>query len=134
MASTFIEGYLATITIGGVAYELYAARAEMDLEQEAMENTHLSDRNHTQLPGLQGGTISVELHAATEFANAINTAYDGRAQLAFVFRIGDLTKDAGSRAGDALIESFTQAGAADDEWDMTLQLIITGPTIYTAPV
>ena len=134
MAPTFIEGYLATVTIGGVSYNLYSARAEMDLEQDAMENTHLSDRNRTSLPGLQGGTINCDLHAATEFAAAINAAYDDRAELAFVFRIGDGTKDAGQRTGVALIESFTQTGAADDEWDMTLQLIISGATNYTAPV
>lgn len=135
MAPTYIEGYLATITVGGVTYSTYASRAGLSLTQEPLQNTHLTDRNHTFLPGLQGGSLAVDLHMATEFANAINTAYDDRATLAFSFRPGALgTKDAGQRDGFAVIEDFTQEGTGDGEWDITLSLQVTGPAAYTAPV
>lgn len=117
-----------------MAYNPYAARAGLSLNQEPLKNTKLSDRNHTFLPGLQGGTMDVDLHMATEFANAINTAYDDRAELAFVFRPGELgTKDAGERSGTGIIEDFSQEGAGDGEWDITLTVQLTGETTYTAP-
>ena len=135
MAPTYIEGYLATITIGGVTYSTYAARAGLSLTQEALQNTHLTDRNHTFLPGLQAGSLSVDLHMATEFAAAVNTANDSRAGLTLVFRPGELgTKDAGQREGSAVIDDFTQEGTGDGEWDITLSLQLTGPAPYTAPV
>ena len=135
MASNYIPGYLATIIIAGVAYNPYAARANLALTQESLQNTKLTDRAHTFLPGLQGGTMDVDLHMATEFAVAVNAAYDAQAIVTFVFRPGALgTKDAGQRSGSATIEDFNQEGAGDGEWDITLSLQIVGKTTYTAPV
>ena len=133
--ATYIEGYLATITIDAVQYAPYTSDATLALTRNPVRNTKLGEDRHTYTPGLGDGTIDASLHLATELAVAINTAYESAVPIAFLFRAGALgAKDTGSRSGAAIIVDFSQAGAADGEWDVTLSLQITGQVPYTAPV
>jgi hypothetical protein len=121
--ATFIEGYLATITLDAIAYHPYSSDATLGLTRDAIDKTKLGEDRRTYLSGLGDGSIDATLHLATEFAVAIQTAYDKTTPLAYVFRPGALgTKD------------FSQAGAADGEWDVALSLQLTGQYTYTAPV
>jgi hypothetical protein len=133
--ATFIEGYLATITLDAVAYHPYSSDATLGLTRDAVDKTKLGEDRRTYISGLGDGTIDATLHLATEFAVAVQTAYDKTTPLAYLFRPGALgTKDAGQYEGGAIITDFSQAGAADGEWDVTLTLQLTGQYTYTAPV
>jgi len=133
--ATFIEGYLATITINGVAYEPYTSDATLDLVRDAIDKTKLGNDRRDYVSGLGDGNVDATLHLATEFAVAINVAYESTVAVAVVFRPGALgTKDAGQYGGEGVITSFSQQGTADGEWDVSLSIQMSGALSYTAPV
>jgi len=133
--ATFIEGYLATITINGVAYEPYTSDATLSLTRDAIDKTKLGQDRRNYVSGLGDGTVDSTLHLATEFAVAINTAYESTVEVAVLFRPGALgTKDAGQYDGSGIITDFSQQGAADGEWDVSLAVQLSGDVTYTAPI
>jgi hypothetical protein len=135
MASTFIAGYLAEMSLGAVALEQAAATGSLKLDKNIMRKPTAGDQAPVAIAGQRTGELSLDGHCSTEDVTLLNTAYDSDTELAFVFQIGESGgDDAGSYAGNCLVESFEMTWVAEDDWSFTMSAITSGDTAFTPPV
>ncbi len=132
---SFIQGYLATITIDGASVEIFASDATLSLTNETLDKTTLGVSNRQYITGLQDGSIDISMHLDTVGIVAMQGAYAKTVPVTFVFRPGELgTADAGQWSGSMIITELAVPGQVDDNWQMNISGQITGSVLYTAPV
>ena len=131
----YIQGYLATITVNGVEYAPDTSTAGLTRSSNTIDVTPIGVTAKQYLVGLQDGTITADTHMNTTTMAGINTAYESTTPVTFIFRPGSIAagKDAGQYSGSAIISNMDANGDATGEWDVALDLQITGTVTYTAP-
>jgi hypothetical protein len=132
--ATFISGYLAAVTINSVVYTPILASGTISRTKNVMTKAVAGSQFPTTLAGTLSGTISVSGHLTEELIVGLNTAYLVNAPFAYVFQIGTpgVPTGGGEYGGNCLIESMTFAFDADDEWTVSLDLVLSGAQTYTA--
>jgi len=136
MANTFIPGYLAEVKVGANQIEANVASGTLTLSKNVMSKPVAGDQEPSALAGLMTATISVSGHVSTEDIAKLNTAFESNAVVAFVWGIGDTdgAPDAGEYTGNMLVESLNFAFDADDEWNFSMDCVVSGAATYVAPV
>ena len=128
-------GYLATITINGVDYQNFANQASRSASRSTLDKTKLGSDRNQYLPGLGDSSLSVQCHADTSLASAIEAAYESTIPVSYIFRAGALgTADLGQYVGEAIVTDFSYDASADSEWNLQIELQGTGQYNYTQPV
>lgn len=129
-----VSGYLASISVAGVTYSDFASSATFDTTRDALDKTKLGQSRRTYLSALGDASLSVELHADTTLASALEAAYQATEPVTYVFRPGALgTADLGQYSGSAIMTDRSIAGDATGEWDVSVQLQGSGDYVYTQP-
>ena len=132
---TIAAGYLATIRINDVLYSDFANQAQWSGTRAALDKTKLGQDRNTYLPGLGDATVSVQCHADTSLAAAIEAAYELTVPVTYSFRAGAIGEaDLGQRDGDAIITNYVYDASADSEWNLQIDLQGTGDYVFTQPV
>ena len=107
----------------------------LDYTTDAIESTTIGVTHRTYINGLKDGTLTANMHMDTAGMVAMQAANDAAAPITYVMRPGELgVADAGQYAGDFIITDMSIAGAADDNWSISLSGQLTGIPAYTAPV
>ena len=134
--ATFIPGYLAEVKIGADQIEDNLGSGTLTLSKNIMTKTVAGTQEPTALAGLMTATISVSGHISVEDVAKFNSAFESNTVVAFIWGIGDTSgsPDAGEYTGNFLVESFSAAFDADDEWTFTLDAIVDGAATYVAPI
>ncbi len=132
---SFLPGYMATITVNGVAYNPTTESATVNHVSEIMDKTKLGQRRRTKLKGLQDANFSLGLHMDTDTMAAMVVAEASIDPVPVVVRPGALgTFDAGQWAGDGLVSNLSTEATADDEWNVSMDIEMTGDFEYTQPI
>lgn len=132
---SYVQGYLATLTINGVQYAPDTSTAGLTKSVNTIDVTPIGVTAKQYLNGLFDGTITADTHMNTATMAAVNTAFESTTPVVFIFRPGSVAagKDAGSYTGSAIISNMDINGDATGEWDVALDLQISGLAPYTAP-
>lgn len=132
---SYIQGYLAVVSVGGVDYAPDTSTASLTRTANAIDVTPIGVTSKAYLNGLTDGTITADTHMNTATYAGINTAFESTATVAFIFRPGSVAagKDAGQYTGFGIITNMDSNGDAAGEWDVALDIQISGDTVYTPP-
>lgn len=134
MASTFIPGYLAELSIGAVDLEQTTASGTLTLNKNIMAKPTAGDIAPVVIAGQRTGSLALAGHCSVEDVTLLNTAYDSDVILAFVFQIGDTTApDAGAYSGSCLVEALTFEYDAEGQWSFSMDAPTSGDVTFTAP-
>jgi len=134
---SFIPGYIASLTINGADLEPYASDASLTLNNDTLDKTTLGTPERVFIPGLQSGSIDIQMHLDTGGIVDIQAAFSAANTVAFVFRPGALGAgtDAGQWSGQCIIDTMGGiAATVDDNWSVAIGATISGPVSYTSPI
>ena len=134
MASTFVPGYLAEVSVGGTSVEPSVASGNMTFSYNVIDKPVAGAQLVTSIRGLERVTMSVSGHVSVEEFDTLQAASVSNSVVAYVFQIGEDGggTDIGEYAGNMLIENFNVAFDADDEWSFSLDAKIQSYTYTTA--
>ncbi len=132
---TYTPGYIAAISIDGTSVEQDAENCVLTKQTNTISKNTLGVPDEVFINGLKGGTFSCILHMNTTEIVALEAANDATAPVPFIVRPGSLgTYDNGSDAFDGIITSMEKAGGFDTNWQVQLDVQISGAVVFTAPV
>lgn len=131
-ANTFIPGYFAAVTISGDDLAPNMASGVLTRTKNIMLKPVAGDQDVSALAGLITGSISASGHLSTQDIEKLQTAFALNTQVVYVWQIGDATApDAGAYGGNLQIESLSFAFDTEDEWEFTLDAVLSGKATYT---
>ena len=131
----YLPGYIATVTLDGVAINEDASDVSYSRTAAALTKTPLGTSDVVYVNGQLDATLTATLHMSTENAALIHAAFEKTVPVAYVVRPGALgVNDVGQWSGNGIITSMDPSGSATGEWDVALSVQSTGPVSYTAPV
>jgi len=132
---SLLPGYVATITVSGVAYHPTTNTASLTQSADIMDKTKLGQRRRTKLRGLGDASFTLGLHMDTDTMAAMMAAYESIDAVPVVMRPGALGEfDVGQWAGDGFVSNMTWDGTADGEFDVGMDIDMTNGYVYTQPV
>ena len=123
--ATFIQGFLAKVTIDGadttpITADVTLSRIKTALDKTVMDSSGVSK----MLPGVISGTLDFNGHISTAELNTLETSYAKSVPVTFAIVITEgLTTD-GEYTVSFLFQDFTVETAAEDNWGFTA----SGPT------
>ena len=123
--ATFIQGFLAKVTIDGadttpITADVTLSRSKTALDKTVMDSSGVSK----MLPGVVSGTLDFNGHISTAELNTLEVSYAKLVPVTFAVVITEgLTTD-GEYTGSFLFQDFTVETAAEDNWGFTA----SGPT------
>ena len=130
----FVQGYIAKLTVNGQDLEVFASDATLTLTNDVLDKTTLGITSRQYIPGLQDGTLGIQMHLDTAGVGLLQAAYAAAAEIPFVVRPGKVGgPDAGEWAGTCIVTDLEITGSVDDNWQMNLAGQVTGPVTYTQP-
>jgi len=136
MATTFVPGYGAAITINTEDYTIYANVLGMSMTKQTPRKPTFGAQSSKVISGQQSWSMSLSGHIAAEgpIANLLAAA-DSEAPVAYTVQIGELSgdTDAGSFAGQLVISGLEISADAEGEWDWSASAEIDGPNPFTPP-
>lgn len=132
--ATFVPGYLAEVTIGADSIEGNLGSGSMTFSKNIIDKPVCGTQLVTSIAGLERVTMSISGHVSTDDYEKFQTAYESNAVVAYVFQVGEAggATDIGDYTGNMLVESFTPAFDADDEWSFSMDCKIQTYT-FAAP-
>jgi hypothetical protein len=135
MATTFIPGYFAELSLGAVAIEHVAGSGTLTLNKNVILKPVAGAQAPLALATLRSGSIAYAGHVTIEDLGKLQTAYDSDAELAYIWAVGEAggATDAGEYTGNLIVESFELSWDAEDEWAFTMSCVLSGDAVYAAP-
>jgi len=132
----FVAGYIATITVDGNDLHPASSSATLSKTTDAIPATTLGITHRKYRNGMKDTSLSVDMHASTTLASALQAADDSTTPVTCVFRAGKLGAgfDLGSYTGSGVITDMTISGNVDDNWVVSLEVQGTEEWPYTQPV
>lgn len=128
----FVQGYIATLTVNGSSLEPFSSAASLQKSTSPLNATTIGVVDEVNVPGLKSGAIEISMHLDTVGMGQVVAAEQATVPVAFVFRPGALgTKDAGQWNGDLIITELAIEASTDDNWQMNISAVTSGPVPYT---
>lgn len=135
MATTFIPGYLAALSIATVAIEHVGQSGSLRLHRNVMLKPVAGAVAPQVLSGIETGELSIAGHCTVEDVVALNTMREDASEAAYDFQIGELAgDDAGSYTGMVIVEDLSFDWDAEGGWSFTLDGQTSGPNTYVPGV
>ncbi len=132
---TYTPGYIASVSINGTSVEQDAENCVLTKSTNTIPKNTLGVPDETFINGLKGGSFACTLPMNTTEMVALEAANDATAPVPFIVRPGALgTYDNGSDAFDGIITSFEKTGGFDTNWQVSIDVTISGAVTFTAPV
>ena len=133
---TFVQGYLAEITIGTASELALTGRVlSMDLQRGSNPKPVFGQKWINNVPGQIGGTLSAGGHVSVEMLAELLPLIESDVSLDFEIYVGDTTGtiDGGSFTGKVNASGISVADDAEGEWTWTFDGAIDGEVKFTAP-
>ena len=123
--ATFIQGFLAKVTIDGadttpITADVTLSRSKTALDKTVMDSSGVSK----MLPGVISGTLDFNGHISTAELNTLEVSYAKSVPVTFAVVITEGLGTDGEYPGSFLFQDFTVETAAEDNWGFTA----SGPT------
>ncbi len=136
MTSTFIPGYLGTVTLNTDDITAIGSVVKLGQTRAVMSKPTFGNPWGNVLGGQRLGSFSANGPIAAEQISDLQDAFDANTPIAFELQIGEASgaTDAGIYSGDCVIGSFTIDASADGEWDWSIDAQTSGTVTYTPVV
>jgi hypothetical protein len=133
---TFVQGYLADITIGSAdELKLTGRVLSMNLTRGSNPKPVFGQRWINKVPGQIDGTLSAGGHVSVEMLSELLPLIESDVALDFTIYVGEAggAIDGGSFTGKVHSSGITLEADAEGEWEWSFDGAIDGAVSFTAP-
>lgn len=133
--TTYVPGYLGTITLGGTDYSAAGNVLSLPLSKAQLNKSHFGSQFRRAASGQVSGTIQFDGHVTVEDYPGLFAAFLGSAPVPFIIQIGEATgaTDAGTLTGNGIFTDFETRGESEGEWEFSATLATDGDVTHTPP-
>ena len=133
--ATFIQGFLAKVTIDGADTTPITADVTIDRTKTALDKTVMDSSGVSKmLPGVISGNLAFNGHISTAELNTLEVSYAKEIPIAFQVIITEGLGTDGQYDGFFVFTDFSVETAAEDNWGFTASGPTDGAVVYTPAV